>query len=204
MHLIWPWLFAMLAITRINAHELVDIRSFNPNIIVDLRYATYGNFFGKPLYPFYNIFVDEYVAKRLGRVQRDLAKEGFGLVIYEGYRPPSVQAMIDACKCCCCQEKYKNEAPHYRKGLGVDVSLFYLDGQPMCVPCQYDEISPCSYRDYPFVSANAYHNVHLLETVMTRYGFAPMREKWWHYDLKGWEEAPDLCIEYNELCCCGN
>ena len=29
----------------------------------------------------------------------------------------------------------------------------------------------------------------------------PKREKWWHFDLKGWDSAPDLTVEYNELLC---
>ncbi len=182
--------------------DLVDIHKFNPKIHVDFRYGTDNNYLGRPLYPAYRIYVDAFVATRLGRVQRDLAKEeGLGLIIYQGYRPPSVQAYIESLVCPACLWRVREEAPHYRKGLGVDVAIYYLDGLPLRLPTGYDDVTAAAYRDYPFLSCHVYHNRTILEKYMHRYGFESQREKWWHFDLRGWDQAPDLCIEYNELLC---
>lgn len=181
------------------AHDLVDIQMYQPKIMVDFRYASADNYLGMPLYPMPTLYVNRYVAHRLGRVQYDLAKEGLGLIIYEGYRPPAVQALIEN-KCCPdCLPRYREEASHYRKGLGVDVTIYYLDGQGIELPTEYDAKTPKAYRDYANLACHVYHNSAMLEKIMERYGFVAMREKWWHFDLKGYEDAPDLNIDYQEL-----
>lgn len=185
------------------AHDLVDLQKFNPAICVDLRYAGCNNFIGRPIYPCpcNCIYIERYVATRLGRVQRDLAKEGLGLIVLEGYRPPSVQCLLDLNRCADCREHFGNDACHYRKGLGVDVMVYYLEGQPIKIPSHYQDNTLRAYRDYIYLSANEYHNSWILEKYMTIHGFVPQREKWWHFDLKGWESAPDLNVEIEELMC---
>jgi len=183
------------------AHNLVDLQKFNPKICIDLRFATYNNILGLPIYPSNRIFVEHYVATRLGRVQRELAKEGLGLIVIEGYRPPSIQCFLDHVYCERGLESSKYEASHYCKGIGVDVMIYYLEGQPIKIPSFYQDSSFRAYRDYPYLSANAYHNSYVLEKYMTANGFDPQREKWWHFDLKGWESAPNLEAEYEELLC---
>lgn len=187
-------IFLLCAALQLHGHDLVEVKRHQPKIVIDFRYATADNFFGRALYPFSTIYLERYVAHRLGRVMRDLAKDGVGLIIYEGYRPPSVQGLIEAENCA-----YKDDAPHYRKGLGVDVALYYLDGQSLELPTAYDARSPRAYRDYYQLPPHVFHNSSLLEQVMCRHGFVPMREKWWHFDLHGWEEAPDLTLEYEDL-----
>lgn len=182
------------------AHNLVDIKAFNPKIHVDLRYSTEDNYLVKAIYPCNRVFVDLWVAKRLSRVQRDLAKDGLGLIIWEGYRPPSIQKLIEANTCSCALWMCQRDSDHYRKGLGVDVAIYYLDGQPLELPTPYDDISASAYRGYPFLPSHVFHNCALLEKYMVLYGFVPMREKWWHYDFKGWDDAPCLDLEYDELC----
>lgn len=193
------FLACCLAVISGGHADLVNIKSVQPQIYVDFRYASDYNSLQRPLYPFAEIYVDRFVAHRLGRVMYDLAKDGLGLVIYEGYRPPSVQRTIESLSCDNCQARARDDAPHYRKGLGVDVAIYYLDGQICELPTEYGVICPKTYRDYLYNGPNVYHNSALLEQVMCRYGFVPMREKWWHFDLRGWEEAPDLAIEYEEL-----
>ena len=187
----------------LRAHDLVDLQKFNPAICVDLRLASCDNFLGRPIYPCNRIFVEGYVATRLGRVQRDLAKEGLGLIVLEGYRPPSVQCILDQNRCGECREYFCEEAAHYRKGLGVDVMVYYLDGQPIKIPTYYQNRTLQAYRDYIYLSANEYHNSWILEKFMTIHGFVPQREKWWHFDLlRGVGIAPRICaLEYQVLIC---
>ena len=60
----------------LQAHDLVDIQIYQPKICVDFRYASPCNYLGFPLYPFPRIYVDRFVAHRLGRVLYDLGKGG--------------------------------------------------------------------------------------------------------------------------------
>lgn len=179
--------------------ELVDIQKYNKKIQVDLRYSQPDNILACSFYPCRQIFVDLFVAQRLARVERELAKEGLGLVVYEGYRPPSIQKMIDRVRASQNLEFIFDDTCHYCKGLGVDVGIYYLDGQCMSVPCPWGMDCAEAYQDYPYLNANAYHNKAILERVMTHNGFQPLRERWWHFDLKGYEMAPDLEVEVADL-----
>ncbi len=185
----------------LDAHDLVDIQEFDPKIHINSVYASENNDFGKVLYPSSRIFVDRYVAIRLKRVETELAKEGIGLVIYQGYRPPSVQTLFSNSHgdCKYCQAWHAEDAPHYTKGLGVDVSLFYLSGQPLEMPCLYGEICTAASCNYIYSTAQAYHNRCLLEKYMMSCGFVPDQKKWWHFDLKNCDEAPNLNVEYHDL-----
>ena len=179
--------------------DLVDIQEFIPTIRVENRYATPNNFTGRPLYRTPRVYVHHNVARHLARIHRILARDCIGLVIYEGYRPPSVQRLIDRYAAVCdCPERVE-EAPHYRKGLGVDVGLYYLDGLPMEFQTCYDEKCANTSRTYIDYPAHVYHNSAMLEAVMSENGFVPCHEKWWHFDMKSWEFCPDLEVECEEL-----
>src|SRR5213592_3504920 len=66
--------------------QLVEIT----DIPADVRYATSNNFMHTPLYPVARVFLRAPAARALHDVQRDLAVQGLGLKIFDGYRPYSV------------------------------------------------------------------------------------------------------------------
>jgi D-alanyl-D-alanine dipeptidase len=70
-------------------HHLVDVATIQPPPLEEIRYATRYNFTGEVLYPAARAYVHSAVATALAKVQGDLAKEGLGLKIYDGYRPLS-------------------------------------------------------------------------------------------------------------------
>lgn len=190
---------SFFSLSLLYGHDLVDLQMDNPTIQVDFRYATSNNFLGCPLYTCDRIFINRHVSSRLKRVQKDLANLGIGLIVHEGYRPPSVQQFINSGFCSDCQSLLDAESEHYRKGLGVDVSICYLEGCPLALPTDYDEVSPASCRDCNFLPGHVYHNSALLEKYMVMYGFVPQREKWWHFDLHGWDYCENLTLEYRDL-----
>lgn len=167
---------------NISAHTLVDLQEYNPKIWVHLH--TFTDESGNQINPLYNLFVEETVASRLTRIQGDLAKEGIGLIVYQGYLPPNPF----------------DDSPHYRKGLGVDVDLYYLDGQSLAMPTFYGDVdAPAAYRDFPYLPAHVFHNRALLDKHMLAHGFVPQRENWWHYNIKGWQDFPSLTVNCDEL-----
>jgi len=77
---------------------LVDVRSSDPTIQTDLRYATANNFTGAPLpgYEAPRVLLRREVAAALGRVQRRLRTGDLGLRVFDGYRPVrATLAMVD-------------------------------------------------------------------------------------------------------------
>jgi len=73
------------------AHHLVDAGAIQPPPLEEIRYATRNNFTGEVLYPVAKAYVHRNTAEALTKVQADLAAEGLGLKIYDGYRPFSVE-----------------------------------------------------------------------------------------------------------------
>jgi D-alanyl-D-alanine dipeptidase len=75
--------------------ELLDIRSINPSIVVELRYAGRNNLTGHALYPpGTRALVRPEVAERLAIAQRFLRRRAHGLKIWDAYRPRSVQVQL--------------------------------------------------------------------------------------------------------------
>lgn len=65
--------------------RLVDLESLA--IPIDVRYATPDNFMKKTLYPLAKAYLRAPAAQALADVQRELAKEGLGIKVFDGYRP---------------------------------------------------------------------------------------------------------------------
>ena len=75
--------------------DFVDIKSVDPTIVVDLRYAGPNNFTRRPLYPpGMPAMVRFSVAQRLVVAQKFLKKRGYGLKIWDAYRPKAAQEQL--------------------------------------------------------------------------------------------------------------
>lgn len=70
--------------------ELVELVKLDPTIKLDIRYATKNNFLGKAVYKQPRAFLQRPAAEALARANQALRKQGYGLVVFDGYRPWSV------------------------------------------------------------------------------------------------------------------
>ena len=59
----------------------------DPTIKFDIRYATTDNFLSTPVYTSARSFLQRPAAEALLRAHRDLVKQGYGLLIFDAYRP---------------------------------------------------------------------------------------------------------------------
>lgn len=179
--------------------QLVELNTVIPDVVLDIRYATDNNFVGKVLYPSARCFLAEPAAKALAKVQRDLHEQGFQLVVYDGYRPLSVQKIM--------WEIMPN--PNYvadpatgsrhNRGYAVDVSLLDLYGNPVLMPTEYDNFTERARRDYQDLPAEAIRHRQILEETMVHHDFIPMPSEWWHFDYKGFDKHPVLDISIDSL-----
>ena len=78
-------------------HNLVEVISLIPDIVLDIRYATDNNFTHQKVYTSARCYLLYDVAKALAKVQDELRSLGLGLKIWDGYRPLSVQWALLAC-----------------------------------------------------------------------------------------------------------
>ena len=70
--------------------QLVELTTINPNILLDIRYATGNNFLKETVYPSARCFLVRAAAMQLDSVQNELEQQGLGIKVFDGYRPFSV------------------------------------------------------------------------------------------------------------------
>ncbi len=169
---------------------LVDISRLDPAIRLDIRYATDNNFTGRVVYPSPRCLVRENVAEKLVRVQRKLKESGYGLKIFDGYRPLAVQKKFWSIMPV---EDYVADpfkGSRHNRGAAVDVTLVDGEGREMPMPSGYDDFTEKAHRDYAGATEEELRNRALLEEAMKSEGFLPLPTEWWHFDAPGWQGFP--------------
>ncbi len=182
--------------------DLVDLTKHVPGLTLDVRYATTNNFLGTVFYPEARAFLQRPATEALAAVQRELTPLGYGLHVFDAYRPWPVTKMFwDATP-----EDMKrfvadpSKGSRHNRGCAVDLTLVDLaTGEPVEMPGVYDEFSARSYPEYPGGTSLQRWHRELLRATMERHGFHVYEWEWWHYDFDGWREYPVLDETFAEL-----
>jgi D-alanyl-D-alanine dipeptidase len=171
------------------ATDLVDLTTLDPRIKLDVRYATSNNFMGFPLYERAAAYLQRPAAEALGRAQKALAAQGYGLMIHDGYRPWFVTKMFwDATP----PEDHvfvadPAQGSRHNRGCAVDLTLYDLKtGKAVEMPSRYDEMSTRSYADFVGGTTRQRTLRAILRTAMEAQGFTVYPQEWWHFDYQDW------------------
>lgn len=180
----------------LRASELVEIAAVDPSIRTELRYATSNNFLGTPLYPpTAKPLLQRPAAGALARVQKTLAARGYGLLVYDPYRPWSVTKVFWDATPQHLRGFVANPAngSKHNRGCAVDLTLCDLTtGKPVEMVSGYDEFSDRAFPDYPGGTSRQRWHRDLLRRTMEAEGFTVDRGEWWHFDYKDWQQYPVL------------
>jgi D-alanyl-D-alanine dipeptidase len=178
--------------------EFVDIKSVERTIIVDLRYAGTNNVAHRPLYPANTpALVRAGVARRLAVAQQYLRPKGYGLKIWDAYRPQSAQEKLwhtTHNRSFVADPKEGRGSMHIR-GAAVDATLVDADGRDAAMPTDFDSFTPAALLEYQGGNANVRANLKLLQKAMAHGGFYGQRTEWWHFcapDWKRFDPVPEL------------
>ncbi len=133
-------------------------------------------------------------------VQIELADLGFGLKVFDGYRPLSVQRKMWAIFPNHDYVADPRKGSRHNRGAAVDLTLIRLsDGAELLMPTPYDAFTPSAHRDYMKLDAEAIRNRELLESAMSRHGFVGLPTEWWHFDDTDWKHYRILDVDYSEI-----
>lgn len=199
-HLVWPvFLFAAIAFGKGDeATEFVDIKSADKTIIVDLRYAGANNVARRPLYPPGTVaLVRAGVAQRLAVAQEYLRKKGYGLKIWDAYRPQSAQERLwrETHNRSYVADPKEGRGSMHIRGAAVDATLVDADGRDVPMPTDFDSFTPAALLEYKGNNSTVRGNLKLLQKAMAHGGFYGLRTEWWHFcapDWKRYDPVPDL------------
>ncbi len=168
-------------------NKLVTLDASIKGIKVDLKYKTSANFTQKPLYPASaKCWLLPALATKLKQATKRLARGGFGLVVYDCYRPWSVQVSLwQACpKRGLVGDPAKGS--HHNRGAAVDLGIYRLsDGKILAMPSAFDDLSHRARHNYQGSTPAAREHRRWLRLTMQRVGLRPIASEWWHYQLPG-------------------
>jgi zinc D-Ala-D-Ala dipeptidase len=182
--------------------DLVELVSLDPDLRLDVRYATKDNFLGVPVYPSARAFLQRPAAEALVRAHRALRPYGYGLLIHDAYRPWWVTKVFWEATPPDKREFVADPArgSRHNRGCAVDLTLYRLaDGRAVEMPGVYDEMSERSYPSYPGGTSAQRWRRDLLRAAMEAEGFAVFSSEWWHFDYRSWHEYPILNVPFDAI-----
>jgi len=180
--------------------ELINLETFVPGWVLDIRYATTNNFTGEKIYNLVRAYSRKPVAIALKRIQADLKSKGLGIKIFDAYRPYKATVKF--------YEVYRDTtyvASPYRgsrhnRGCALDLTLVDLKtGQELKMPTEFDSFKKEAWPSTPVSDPEARKNRALLITAMEKHGFKVNSSEWWHFDFIGWQKFEVLDIDFEEL-----
>jgi zinc D-Ala-D-Ala dipeptidase len=187
-----------------------------PGIRWDAKYATWDNFTGKPVDGYFanRVVGTEVLCAALAQVRDRAASWGFGLLLWDGYRP---QRAVDSFLHWSTQrEDGRTKARHYpnldrtamfergyvaaksghSRGSTVDLTLYHLGSSELAqMGSDHDVMDPVSHHGARGISQLERRNRRYLRSVMEDCGFSFYEFEWWHYTLQC-EPYPDTYFDF--------
>lgn len=182
----------------------------------DAKYATWDNFTGRPVdgYEVNRIVGSHALAEALLEATTQAAAVGFGLLLWDGYRPqravnrflewsaqpedgrtkPRFYPNIDRAEMF--TNGYVAPKSGHSRGSAVDLTLYRLDtGELAAMGGRHDLMDGRSHHGACGVSSLANRNRRTLCSIMEHSGFQRYECEWWHYALRD-EPYPDTYFDF--------
>jgi len=179
--------------------DLVELVKIDPTIHLDIRYATADNLVGRPVYMQARAFLQRPAAEALVRVNAALKKDGYGLLVFDGYRPWAVTKIFWDVTPPGKREFVADPAKgsKHNRGAAVDLSLYSLaTGREVTMPSVYDEMSPRAYPSYAGGTQAERDARDRLRRAMEAEGFTVEPNEWWHFNYSDWARYPILDVPF--------
>lgn len=182
----------------------------------DAKYSTWDNFTGKPVvgYEVNRIIVTNELATALIQAKEMATCLGYGLLIWDGYRPQcAVDSFLKWAKQP--EDGYRKQKhyPHierdeliskgyvaarssHSRGSAIDLTLYDLKTN-ILIPMgnDFDFMDLRSHHTYKYVSEIEFKNRRILRDIMVACGFTQYENEWWHYVLQN-EPYPDTYFNF--------
>jgi D-alanyl-D-alanine dipeptidase len=172
------------------SEPLVDIHEVDPTILIDLRYGTARNVFGHPIYPpGARAVIRQSVADRLKVAQAYLHARGYGLKIWDAFRPFDAQGALWAvARSTRFVADPENGHALHTWGVAVDATLVDAAGREVPMPSDFDSFSPAAALHYQGSDPTVRRDLGLILSAMGAAGFKGMSSEWWHFVAPDWRE----------------
>jgi len=205
-------------INRMDPRRFDYVHEAIPDARYDIRYITENNFLGVPVDGYVDtvaILSNEAMAA-LVRAANDLREQGYGIIVFDGYRPqkavdhfvrwaadledtltkhmyyPDLEKNI-----LMKDDKYISTRSGHTRGSTVDLTLYVLEtGELLDMGSYFDFFGPVSNHGTDLISAEQTANRNILRDAMVAHGFRIYSAEWWHYTLND-EPYPDRYFDFD-------
>lgn len=199
------------------AGKFVEIMASLPEIQTDVRYAGSNNFVGRPI-PGYNaemIILSIPAADTLYKIIKYLNEIGYGVIIYDAYRPQKAVDYFskwskdlgdttrkahfypDIAKKDLFRLGYIAAKSGHSRGSTIDLTLTDLEtGKEIDMGGVYDYFDKSSWSISYTISLDQQNNRDILREVMLMHGFKSIHTEWWHFTLEN-EPYPDTYFDFD-------
>ena len=182
--------------------KMVELKTIIPGIVYDLRYATTNNFMRRLMYPEKTTitFMRQPAAEALQKVQTELNENGFGLKIFDAYRPYSVTVKFWELVH---DERYvanPSKGSGHNRGIAVDLTIINLKtGRELNMGTGFDNFTDTAHQTFTNLPEEILQNRGLLRSTMEKYGFTAFDTEWWHFFLDNGSRFEILDIDFKKL-----
>jgi D-alanyl-D-alanine dipeptidase len=187
-----------------------------PDVQTDVRYFTTDNFVGEAIngYEASLIYLTREARDALQRVIADAQVFGLGVKVFDAYRPQQAVDHFVAWaedlsdirmkaryypnveKANLFRDGYIAARSGHSRGSTLDLTLFDLtSGRELDMGTPWDYFDLTSWGGSDAVTVQQRANRALLRALMTKHGFMPLREEWWHFTLEN-EPYPDTYFNF--------
>lgn len=166
-----------------------EVTRLDASIVLDLRYATENNFVEEKMYDCGRCFLRPDVAKEVVKIHQELQVKGYGLKMFDCYRPRPIQWKL--------WKKVPDpryvadprKGSQHNRGKAVDLTIVDSEGNELDMGTDFDFFGKEAYHSYSDHSDEIAANRKLLLSTMEAHNFRPASTEWWHYSWKprNWE-----------------
>ena len=195
----------------------VSVGEAIPDVLLDIRYYSSFNFIGERIdgYEEPAALLTREAAQALKEASNEAMEQGFRLKVFDAYRPQkAVDHFVrwakdpedirmkayfypDLEKKIIIPQGYIAEHSGHSRGSTVDLTLFDMaTQQDVDMGGTFDFFGELSHPDYSGVSEVQHANRMLLQSLMVKHGFRPLKTEWWHFILEN-EPWPDTYFTFS-------
>lgn len=182
--------------------DLVELIKVDSTVRLDIRYATSNNFMRRRIYNQARAFLQRPAAEALVRAHRELHGLGYGILVFDGYRPWSVTKRLwdETPRSKRIYVANPTKGSKHNRACAVDCSLYDLKtGREIEMPSPYDDFTEKAAANYPGGTGEQRRARSILRGALEAEGFTVNPDEWWHFDYKDWKVYRVLNIPFENL-----
>lgn len=162
--------------------DLIELKS-GKNLILDIRYATTNNFFGKKLYSTPRAFIHKDMQKNFECVLSRAYQLGYKIKIFDAWRPYEAQQLLWSVYSNPKYVSHPETGPcGHCRGMAIDLTLIdALTDKELDMGTGFDDFTEKSHHDTSSINETQLKNRVILAGIMSSCGLVSMRTEWWHY-----------------------